>query len=64
VSTNPPSAPSLAHESEPGLRHGGDKVHMRHAHRVTWFSVERPVAGGTVFIRPEPQQGGVDTSLE
>jgi beta-N-acetylglucosaminidase len=32
---------------------GRENVGHQVAHRVTWFAPDRPVDGGTLFIRPE-----------
>jgi hypothetical protein len=50
--------------STPGQDLAGDEVHRRRGHEVTWFSVERPVAGGTVFQKPAVVQADNSTTLE
>jgi hypothetical protein len=37
---------------------GQGQMDLQVAHRVTWFAPDRPVDGGTLFIRPESKDPG------
>ncbi len=38
---------------EPGDGQEEDAAEASDGHRIAWFAPERPVNGGTVFIRPD-----------